>query len=257
MALELICPFCGHPNGLGKVFCASCGQNMQQGDKPPRIVGKGQKTGFRKFLSVAFKLLTLTAMALFTGLIFWPTKPDIQRSTGQAFQTDLTAFHQAYRKLETDLTAFRGGQAERAVFTAPEKLVNAYLKDTLDKNNSRVKTTGAFTPKVTDVSVNFEKGRARLFLSYAIGPVVLTYETVVDSGDYSNGIAPHVASARVGHLPLPGLAHTLSTSKFRALQKGLHSLDYVVQNATAWQFKEDAGAAAFLRTKPQPSQGTP
>ena len=48
--------------------------------------------------------------------------------------------------------------------------MNAYLKEALDRNNSRIKAKGAFTPQVTDVRADFQDGAAVLFdVSFALG----------------------------------------------------------------------------------------
>ena len=98
MSLELICPFCGHPNGLGKIFCASCGQNMQQGDKAPKIVGKGQRSGAGRVLGSLFKMLILLALAGVVVGIFWPSKTPALRRAGTDMADDLKAFQEAYQK---------------------------------------------------------------------------------------------------------------------------------------------------------------
>jgi hypothetical protein len=262
MSLELICPFCGHPNGLGKIFCASCGQNMQQGDKAPKIVGKGQRSGAGRVLGSLFKMLILLALAGFVVGIFWPSKTPALRRAGTDMADDLKAFQEAYKRFEADLPQVKSGAAERAVLLVTETQMNAYLKDALDKNNDRVKARGAMTPYVTDVRADFREGSATLFLAYKVGPASMTYEVMIDPGTKADGFDLRITGARIGHLPLPGAASTLAVSKFRALQKGLRTIDYVVQNAAAWQFKNDPekgdfAAIAFMKTKPQPKRESP
>ena len=257
MSLELICPFCGHPNGLGKIFCASCGQNMQQGDKAPKIVGKGQRSGAGRVIGSLFKMLILLALVAFVVGIFWPSKTPAMRRTGADMTADLAAFQAAYRKFEDELPQVKSGAAERAVLLVSEAQVNAYLKDTLDKNNARVKARSAMTPQVTDVRADFRDGAATLFLGYKVGPAIMTYEVMIDPGTKADGFNLRITGARIGHLPLPGAASALAVSKFRALQKGLRTVDYVVHNAAAWQFKDDGAAIAFMKTKPQPQRESP
>ncbi len=262
MSLELICPFCGHPNGLGKIFCASCGQNMQQGDKAPKIVGKGQRSGAGRVIGSLFKLLILLALAGLVVGIFWPVKTPALRRAGADMADDLKSFQEAYKRFEADLPRVKSGGQDRAVLVVSETQVNAYLKDTLDKNNDRVKARGAMTPYVTDVRADFREGEATLFLAYKLGPASMTYEVSVNPGTKEDGFDLRVTGARIGHLPLPGAAATLAVTKFKALQKGLRTVDYVVHNAAAWQFKNDAvkgdyAAIAFMKTKPQPQRESP
>ena len=257
MSLELICPFCGHPNGLGKIFCASCGQNMQQGDKAPKSVGKGHGSGAGRFLGGLFKLVFLLALAAFVGGVFWPSRTAALRRTGDDLAADHAGFQTAYRKFEGDLARVTAGEMERAVLQVTEVQVNAYLKETLDKNNARVKARGAFAPQVDDVRVDFRDGSALLFLSYKVGPATMTYETEIDPGGKANGYEVRVTGGRIGHLPLPPVASALAVSKFKALQKGLRTVDYVVQHASAWQFKADGAAIAFVKSKPQPPRESP
>lgn len=262
MSLELICPFCGHPNGLGKIFCASCGQNMQQGDKAPKIVGKGRRSGAGRVLGSLIKMLILLALAAFVVGIFWPSKTPALRRAGTDLADDLKAFQEAYKRFEADLPRVKSGEQERAVLVVTETQINAYLKDALDKNNDRVKARGAMTPYVTDARADFREGAATLFLAYKIGPATMTYEVMIDPGKKENGFDLRITDARIGHLPLPGAASTLAVTKFRALQKGLRTVDYVVHNAAAWQFKNDPekgdyAAIAFMKTKPQPKRESP
>ena len=262
MSLELICPFCGHPNGLGKIFCASCGQNMQQGDKAPKIVGKGQRSGAGRLLGSLLKMLILLALAGLVAGIFWPVKTPALRRAGADMEDDLKAFQDAYRRFEADLPRVKSGEQERAVLVVSEAQVNAYLKDTLDKNNMRVKARGAMTPYVTDVRADFQEGAATLFLAYKIGPASMTYEVMIDPGTKADGFDLRTTGARIGHLPLPGAASSLAVTKFQALQKGLRTVDYAVRNAAAWQFRSDAAkgdhaAIAFMKTKPQPQRESP
>jgi uncharacterized membrane protein YvbJ len=76
MALQVVCPHCGHPNSVGKVFCGACGANMQSSSKPPKIISDDKsRGGSAKLFSLLLKFIFIGGPIAILVFMLMATEP--------------------------------------------------------------------------------------------------------------------------------------------------------------------------------------
>lgn len=239
MALQVVCPHCGHPNGVGKVFCAACGANMQTGGKPPKIVSDENRGGAPvRLLSLFLKIILIAGPIAILVFMLAPTEPtgrvgkrsqardyddalnriaNASRVSGAAF-VQVLAEDQLNAKLAAEL-------ARQPAATGMAFSIQSLQIDIVE--NDQDKDRGAITLHMLTTGLN-----KKINVSYEI--------TVIPRGDPS-GMMFEILSARIGHMPLfANLKNFLVGRKFDEALSQMKEEREILSRVRRAQIKKDS-----------------
>lgn len=182
MAVRVICPQCGHPNGRVSVFCAGCGARMGEGAVMRRH--DGWSTG--RFLGGLVRLAVVLGIALAIGLAVWP------------LPVAGTVANDAVAKGFLDRLSKTGtwiGQDD----------INNYLAWRV--RDTPVEGAQALHVGLEGVRIELRVDRVRAVAVGTWGPVRLTFDIRGLPDTTGGAFRLRVGEARLGHLRLPQPAH--------------------------------------------------
>jgi hypothetical protein len=196
MAVRVICPQCGHPNGRVSVFCAGCGARMSE----RAVMRRHDGPSAGRFLGGLVRLLVVLGVALAIGLAVWPlpvagTVANDDRAEG---------FRDRLSRTETWI-----GQDD----------INNYLA-------WRVRDTpaaGAQAMRVglEGVRIELREDRVRAVAVGMWGPVRLTFDIRGLPDTTGGAFRLQVGEARLGHLRLPKPAHGWAAGHLETILSGM------------------------------------
>jgi len=218
MSLEIICPHCGHPNSIGKIFCSACGGNMQAGRKAPKMRQTRKPGGAGsplKPLFVMFKLLLALGTAALVVGIFYPVESAGRKGTRQ----EAEQYSRRINQIDEHINRIKAGQHPEPVFNAAfkETELNAILAKTVEEQAA---PPGGMAMRVAAVRVSLEKPDIvvlhldnRLFED----KLRMTFEATYIAEVEGDRVRFRVHHARIGHVPFPGPLAAIVSSKFKVL----------------------------------------
>lgn len=196
MSRQILCEGCGHANPLTTLFCERCGEKLDLSRVTARDFVPGPTTRVFGTLVRLVRWGVLLALVAVLALLLWPVNP-----TGAAGTREdaLSLFNKLVR-LEG---AVRQGGERVEVITEAE--ANGYLAE-------MVKRTGEDGPSgwralsLEEINLNFDPDHVNVLIVARWQRVPISYEIRGVPSVRENGFRFDVERARLGHLPLPGLA---------------------------------------------------
>jgi len=215
MAQNVKCERCGAENELGKLFCVQCGARLSG-----NVLVKSRPKGGRNPLRTVVRTVCLCAVLAVAGLVFWRAPGQGQigtRKEALRFDSKAIAIERAIKR-QHHISA-----------TLHEAEVNSYMKYVVERSAGEKQSSSFSECQITQINFSFSPERFVLVMHLNWGPVPFSYELtgVVNAKDKTGRVK--IETARLGHLPLPGiLKNRLATRVLAAFSK-LKREQYIIE----------------------------
>lgn len=217
------CPKCQADNMIGAIFCRGCGAKLEIEDlKPDTIRASGQPKGMnvRKIVRNVVTLVVFVVVLGTLALIFLP--PSLQAPPAYS--------DNVYNSAKDKLGKLVGGSIPQATFNSEE--INTLARGIFglspagfvdrQKAIAEGKITDNSALTCADIVINFESGRAKVYLKclfFGQLPVYTTVEGSVGAGESGLTFTPDTYA--FGMLPMPvSFFQETILDRFRALTNG-------------------------------------
>ena len=201
MSTKIVCKGCGQRNDLGRVFCGGCGKRLDLSSTSLAELGDHSASGVSGLVRKCCVALLLLAVVGTAGLILWPQpardKPGLPSGA-----------RSVPLKLEGLKIAVEGQRSAAATFAEAE--INGYL------------AAWGRDHKLSSLTVDLQPGQFDALAVWPLAPALLGRGRVrlqlslfLCGSFQGRGLA--VRSARLGHLPLPGVCAALAVKWFSGL----------------------------------------
>ena len=226
MAVELICPTCGHVNRSTGMFCAKCGGKMGV----PEIRQTRKPIPILPFLRFVIKSIVLLAVLGGAAAVFWPLPvPKGILDTGRA-----QIVHKTFQNLKAHLEARQQGQPapasdNSAVFTDDD--INQFLAWRIAELAAEASSGSGTTMTLQAVQVRLLPGAVRVVALGQYGPIRLSYEIEGRPTQPQKLFPMKIHRARLGHFPIfIAAGRDFAADRIVGILAGLDAESWVLQN---------------------------
>ena len=225
MAVELICPTCGHVNRSTGMFCAKCGGKMGV----PEVRQTRKPLPILPFLQFVVKSAILLAVLGGAAAIFWPL-PVVKgiQDTARAERT-----HKLFENLKAHLEARQQNQPppETQNFAEfSEDDLNLFLSWRIAQMTSEQEESGN-TMTLQGVQIRLLPGAVQVVALGQYGPIRLSYEIEGRPSQPQVLFPLKIYRARIGHFPLFFAAgRDFAADRIAGILSGLQTEAWVLEN---------------------------
>lgn len=197
MAVLVICPKCGHPNGRVSMFCAQCGARMGEN----AVMRRHDAPSVGRVLGGLVRVLVVLGVALTIGLVVWP------------LPVSGTVANEAGAK------GFRDRLAKAGTWIEQDD-INNYLAWRI-QDTPAAGAPQAMRIGLEGVRIEILADRVRAVAVGTWGPVRLTFDIRGLPETSGGAFRLRVGEARLGHLRLPQPAHGWVAGHFETVLSGM------------------------------------
>jgi hypothetical protein len=176
-----------------------------------------------------FRIVLLLAVAALAGVILWPARP--VGITGAPEQAD--AFEKKVLSLEQAVR-----MRARLTVLVSEAELNAYLARAVNTTRESAQDA-AMAMQISDLNMDVTPSVITTVLIAGWGPLRVSYEIVGTPEIKADGFSMNVKSARLGHLPLPGMLRDRLAARVRSVFAQLEREEHTLHRLAELELQDE------------------
>lgn len=208
------------------MFCRECGTKLDFSQlQHEHFVDEGHPVAKRVLEAVGGVILLLALVVV--GLMVWPTQP-----TGQPGGNDQAT--EAQRIIVRLYDAAKNNIRARVVLSEPA--LNAYFASVL--RSGQGESGGGSWLKLESINVSWDETSTQVHMALKLGPVTITH-FIEGTPSVGGGVFVFdIDRARMGHLPLPGPAASISSGAIGRALADLEHERFILEHLSSLELKD-------------------